>query len=445
MPTSQPATETAKGEPSKPFFIEMITRDITLADCIMDLLDNCLDGINNWSKRKERSLPKHQRYKKFCVSIEYSAEHFKIKDNCGGIPIDVAKKYAFRFGRPDEAPEDTAHLLGLYGIGMKRAMFKMGKTIHILSSTGSESFELNLDVEAWRTKTLWDFMLTNVAHDRALVKMGTTLQVNDLHEPIGVDFAKPNFTNALRRSIARVYAYILQQGLKVSVNGEEVKSKMPTLKEGGEFVPFKVKQKIDGVDTEIVAGLSSSPPEDDSADKNYPEAEIYGWYVVCNDRVVITADKTSVTVWGRDQLPAWHNQYYGFVGVVRFDADNPRLLPWKTTKSGVETENPVYQKSLAIMKDVTQRYIEYTNRRKPEIGQAKKLEMAARDRPITQVKGDLALRLPRIPGKPMLRICYDKPVKEIEGVAKALRMKRVSAKEVGIRTFDYFRDREVEK
>ena len=34
----------ADAMPTKDFFVRMITRDISLEDCILDLIDNCLDG-----------------------------------------------------------------------------------------------------------------------------------------------------------------------------------------------------------------------------------------------------------------------------------------------------------------------------------------------------------------------------------------------------------------
>ena len=36
---------TVKAIPSKKFFVSMLTRDIELKDAILDLLDNCVDGI----------------------------------------------------------------------------------------------------------------------------------------------------------------------------------------------------------------------------------------------------------------------------------------------------------------------------------------------------------------------------------------------------------------
>lgn len=41
---TKPSTDTAQASPTKQFFVSMLTRDISLADAILDLLDNCLDG-----------------------------------------------------------------------------------------------------------------------------------------------------------------------------------------------------------------------------------------------------------------------------------------------------------------------------------------------------------------------------------------------------------------
>lgn len=38
-------TVTVDSSPTKEFFVEMLTRDIDLTDAILDLLDNCLDGV----------------------------------------------------------------------------------------------------------------------------------------------------------------------------------------------------------------------------------------------------------------------------------------------------------------------------------------------------------------------------------------------------------------
>ena len=88
---------TARASPTKDFFVRMLTRDIELGDAMLDLLDNCLDGILRTAS-VERS--DQRPYEGFKATLSLSPEGFVIEDNCGGIPITVAQKYAFAMGRP---------------------------------------------------------------------------------------------------------------------------------------------------------------------------------------------------------------------------------------------------------------------------------------------------------------------------------------------------------
>ena len=96
---------------------------------------------------------------------------------------------------------------------------------------------------------------------------------------------------------------------------------------------------------------------------------------MCNDRVVLAANKTDVTVWGNAKFTTWHPQYNGFMGIVSFTSiTDASLLPWTTTKRNIETENPVYRRALSKMKAATTSYTTYTARRKNNIEQAKVFE-----------------------------------------------------------------------
>ena len=53
------------------------------------------------------------------------------------------------------------------------------------------------------------------------------------------------------------------------------------------------------------------------------------------------------------------------------------------------------------------------------------------------------LVLPKINKPEVRRICFDKPVAEIEAVGRALGINVKSLKQVGIAAFDYVRDRDV--
>lgn len=171
--------EKASAEPTKEFFVNMITKDIQLDACILDLLDNCLDGAN--AQLTNRGSETDRRYEGYWAEITISEDEFKIADNCGGISVDEAINYAFRFGRRPDAPSEADYSIGLYGIGMKRAMFKMGKTIDIESSTAEEAFNVSIDVDMWLARPEWDF---DLEREDVYETAGTTIEINDLHDEV---------------------------------------------------------------------------------------------------------------------------------------------------------------------------------------------------------------------------------------------------------------------
>ena len=429
-----------KGSPSKAFFVDMITRDIALGDAILDLLDNAVDGV----KRAAGAVPPD--FAPHFAHVTFSPGEFKISDNCGGIPIDIAREYAFRFGKPEDViAEPTPHSIGLYGIGMKRALFKMGRNIDVRSSTGHESFTVSIAVDKWRQQPddNWDFPLSNVVTEGTAEPAGTRITVTNLYDGIAREFETPSFKNSLIRSIQRDYAFILKKGFNVTVNDGAIAGKILTFRLGEDVAPLSLEYADDGVQVQIVAGLAAQPPEDDSPQQRYPEQDLYGWYLVCNERVVVTADRTVLTGWGVDTVPAWHPQFYGFMGIVRFESDDPRLLPWRTTKRDVDASSGVYKRALVRMREVTKEFIEYTNRRKSELRHARETETAAKSVDVSQVPSRERLVLPTIKKPYLRRICFDKPAAEIEAVGRALGINVTSLKQVGIAAFDYVRDREV--
>ncbi len=444
----------AKGDPSKGLFIQMLTRDISLADCIIDLLDNSVDGIRAFYHRKGSKIPAMEAYKGYQVNVTFDGTHFTIEDNCGGIPVDVAVNYAFCFGRRDDDNRElaTSGAIGLYGIGMKRSMFKMGRVIDLLSSTGKESFRLPLNVEEWRKqkepddpdRDLWDFTLQDVERTATDVPKGTSLTIKDLYTDIAAEFRTPGFKNQLILTLRRQYAFIIQNGLLLKINGQLVTPIMPTFRIGKDIAPMRIQQTSGNVTFEVVAGMSSPPPEDASATSSYPDAEIYGWYVICNDRVIVSADKTSLTTWGPPPLPAWHNQYNGFLGLLRFTSEDPRLLPWTTTKRSVDVSSNVYKQALIPARLAARQFVDYTNRRKGDVRRLKKLELATTSESLTTVPPQERMQLPKPTAKKTVRIQYDAPKEVVQAVAKALGLDRVSASQVGIKTFEYFVDREIE-
>ena len=99
--------------PVKWFFVSMLTRDIKLEEAILDLLDNCVDGILR-SRGRNGAKP----YEGFKADIEFKTDSFSISDNCGGIPWSLSRICIQNSGYFSR----YARVCWRVGIGMKRAI-----------------------------------------------------------------------------------------------------------------------------------------------------------------------------------------------------------------------------------------------------------------------------------------------------------------------------------
>ena len=204
----------AQASPTKQFFVSMLTRDISLDDAILDLLDNCLDGAMRVADGDKVTYSRH------FVKIKLAKDLFLIEDNCGGIPRDIAIKYAFKIGREfDDDRDSDTETIGMYGVGMKRAIFKMGRDALVRTRYGDDTFEVPI-TSKWLEAKNWDPLPINepMEASEALSQPGTTILVRDLYEGVARHFENEAFENKVRTAIAEHFTMFLQWGLEVKLN-----------------------------------------------------------------------------------------------------------------------------------------------------------------------------------------------------------------------------------
>ncbi|WP_103256925.1 ATP-binding protein [Tabrizicola aquatica] len=437
----------ADANPTKAFFVRMITRDITLEDCIFDLIDNSIDGAWELAGGQPMSLDDNTDLSPYRISINVQNDGFLIQDNCGGITLDDAADYAFTFGRKDTA-ETENFSIGVYGIGMKRAVFKIGSDITIHSTFIDEgkpsSFCVPIKVDEWLTSKSedWDFDI-EAAPD--LPSAGVKIQISNLTEVALRSFESPRFIQNLRRSISRDYALHLHRGLAIEVQGKPVSGWAIELRQGGDFLPmratFTEQIQDEDVHVELLAGMAAAPPDSSEPSDDFDDAlNRSGWYVVCNGRIVLAADKTSVTGWGTEGWPQWHPQYSGFMGLIVFASRRADLLPLTTTKRSVDETSAVYRQFRPKMRDATKEWISYTNARKQVRVEAVKREEFTKSVPIFEIVPRAEVALPRIaptPKIPEANVLYSVPKARMLKLASALGNINMAYKDVGIQSFEY--------
>ncbi len=359
--------------PSKSFFVSTLTRDIELNDAILDLLDNCVDGILRRSK-KYPVTNNQKPYEGYWAKIKISKASFSIEDNCGGISKEVAEKSAFRLGRINSEADKDIPTVGMYGIGMKRAIFKMGKTAMVFSRHEEDSYVVQIPKEWLSNDDNWLLSLDMV--DRALEFDGTSVIVEDLYENISKQFDGRKFIDDLLKDIANFFAIFIDKGFSVFLNDVEVKPADFRLLLAHDFEsntqiqPCAYQANIDGVSVKFVVGFYRELPKiieteaTEAEEQEIPtrKSDNAGWTVICNDRVVVYRDKTRLTGWGVRDVPKFHTQFIAISGVVYFHTNESSKLPLTSTKRNLDTSSAIYGIVLERMMDGLKQFTNFTNR-----------------------------------------------------------------------------------
>lgn len=436
--------------PTKSFFVKMITRDISLEDCILDLIDNSVDGAWRSEGSRPMGLAQGVDLSKYAINISASADYFCIEDNCGGMSLDDAVEHAFSFGRKDDEEQDD-YSIGVYGIGMKRAVFKLGNDIRVRSTyldekDGKQSFAVPINVGTWLSNDAppWDF---DIEPDTELDSPGVKIEVRQLTGPTVNSFSSPAVLQNLGRIISRDYTLHINRGLSISLNGKKLEAWPIQLLQSADFAPMRIEYgetvEEGDVTVEVFGGMAAPPPESSEPDAEDDGEKRFGWYVVCNGRIVLAADRTSISGWGTDEWPQWHRQYSGFVGIILFTAANAAALPLTTTKRSVDTSSEIYRRARPKMREVTRKWIDYTNARKQALDDAKRIEAVAQPVSIYAVAKQESVKLPVLVAKPterMATVSYSVPLKRLKTLAQELGSITMSQRDVGIKSFEYTYD-----
>lgn len=447
--------------PEKRFFISMLVKDIELIPAILDLVDNSIDGAKRIRPRKKAA----GRFSGLYVRLDLDPKRFYIEDNCGGIEASHAREYAFRFGRA-KGVHETAGEVGQFGVGMKRALFKLGSEFWIESTAAHSSFILPVDVDEWAKDRSpeWSFEFQDVDErtEHPKEECGTKIEVSALHPSVASDFENDAFLSRLRAALELRHQEALQDGIELTLGGVTLKPIVPSLRSSEDFRPVHIDREIRAnggkVRMALFAGVEGGATvvevgDDDGEGQSFKQPSRAGWYLFCNDRLLLAADQSPLTGWGT-AAAAYHPQYRLFRGYVYLTAADSSLLPWNTMKTGVDEDSAVFRKVQSEMFEALRMVQAVVNRAKNE-----RQDRDPDDRPVLaamQSAPSVTLReVPESetfavpPDPPRVRrrassakkIAYSVEVSEFERVAAELDTS--SAADVGRLTFQYYLEQEV--
>ena len=434
-----------KVEPTKELFVYILTRDIAHQAAIIELLDNCIDGA-------KRVAPDPSDLSDFWVKIEFGSDKFSIRDNCGGIPLEVARDYAFRFGRA-EGMERIPGSIGQFGVGMKRALFSFGRKYVVESVTDEDWFRLEVDLGKWMAdKESWDFDLGHYGENDGSKETGTRIEVTDLIDDAASQFSLEHFRTRVENEIRQKHGFFIAQGLAVRVCGSAIPSHQWQLIADDQFKPEYREKTYNGSDApvkmRIYAGVGRSNPSD------------AGWYVICNGRLVLGSDKSEKTGWGWESAemdaasgtPRYHNQFARFRGYVLFDCDDAGRLPWNTTKTDIDPDDAIWLDARETMAGVMRPVIDFLNLvdSESDLPEAERqlttALQAAQTKAIAEVRSQQKFSYPKSPRQPRpkaVNIHFRKERERVNALQAA--MGTISARDTGDAAFEEAYKRYVEE
>lgn len=427
--------------PTKRLFIDILTRDVNVKDCIFDLIDNSVDIYIQKEVSERRK-----------IELKISRDEFVIHDNCGGIEYNFLKDHVFRFGV--ETLKRDKPILGIYGIGLKRALLKIGKEIEIETDDGVKYCKVLWSIDKWVKHKKWTIPFEKITDSKlgAAQKPYTKILIKNLYPHIQKKFDLESFIKTIEEFIHITYTYFISKHIDFYLNDKGIEPYEIKVRYDEKYKPTKQQKSIEDINVEVICFLDPAPG------RTKKELGKRGWNVFCNKRLILVDDTTSITGWTgkKGELPKYHPIYNEFRGIVFIHSNDPSKLPINTAKNNFNTETSIYYEILNLMIKAARPLISYISKKyekeKSELDEIEeKMEGAEAEETkeedaefvsVDEIKDGAVFQAPskRGPQIKMANITYKKPEKIVKKVKKHFDVR--SNKEVGEKTFEYFVDLE---
>jgi len=347
------------------FFAETMTTDVELIDALFDLIDNSIDAARNIIIANSNyhtdpyGLPSD--YSGYKIKLTFSKDKISISDNCQGIESEVIENRAFYTGRTSNHRFGIGH----YGLGLKRALLKTGKTFSLESDNG-----INLYVAKFSHDVLSGDKEKSLKAQKypSNNTLGTLFSAHDLKADVINQITSEEWFENSKRHLSIRYSIFLKKGLSIILESNcfskatevEIRSELPNMRVDGPLSDFSYELQ----QNEITAGVSAFfnvgvhhkykfPGEyAHSLASNKAITEEFGIYFICNDRVIVSHSfekKYGFTT-------SFHSEYNGFLCYVRMVSEDPALLPWNTAKTEIKVHNPLFAEILKPIESLASTY-----------------------------------------------------------------------------------------
>lgn len=340
------------------FIYDILAADISISDALLDLIDNSIDACRRDIQRKNggklEELP--ESYENYEIELKLGIDQVQIKDNCHGIDEHILSRKAFSVGVKDI--QDFS--IGIYGVGLPRAFWKLGKSLNLLTDNSKNIYNLSVNASELIGETV---KKVTASKNLSSGRRSNVLTISHLHQAVSETFADKQWKNNFRKRVSRVFGLCIKKGLSIEIDGIKIPKFGPDVRTDSvakKLYTKDIKTTSNGVKVKIEAGVHENyiipqidPNNPNALSNNKQITQDFGWYVVCNDRIVLVADHSIKVGW---TTAKWHTEYNGFVGWVYFESKDASLLPWDTKKTDISLDKISQREIAPLLKIISDNF-----------------------------------------------------------------------------------------
>jgi len=338
--TKKRVLKTVDGTPKKRFFLSIIS-DYNLRTGLCELVDNAIDL---WTISGRKSGLHVE------VSLNSDRQVISVSDNAGGVAEDQIDLLI----APGASRNDIGEaLIGIFGVGGKRAGVALGELVEIRTRHGSgKSIQIDLTKD-WIEAPEWDLDIFEVPE----LKSGTTtVEISKVRQ--GFDDQE---IAEIETHLGETYSWFEDRGCTISLNGSPV---LPLTFANWAYprdlAPRRAQFQIEPVqgeylDVTITGGLIT--------DRD-PEAENYGVYIYCNHRLIVKELKAREVGYNIPSEAGVPHPDASLCRVILEYNGPASLMPWNSSKSGLNYSHPAFAQIRQRVIDFTSYYSKVSRRTK---------------------------------------------------------------------------------
>lgn len=331
---------TIDGTPKKRMFLSIIS-DYDLKTGLCELVDNALDFWMSNGRNNPLNIS---------IILDHDRQFIQVRDNAGGVREDQIELLIAPGASRNEAGDA---LIGVFGVGGKRAGIALGELVEIQTRHGNgKSIQIDLTND-WIESPSWDLDIYEVPE---IDPKSTIVNITKIRQGFNEEDVQH-----FEQHASETYSWFINQGCVIELNGTPLSpATFDAWAYPPDFPPQQTKfQIVPGngkiLDVTLTGGLILD---------RKPESENYGVYFYCNHRLILKNLKV------RDV------GYFvsGEAGVPHPDASLCRVLvefhgpaevmPWNSSKSGINFSHPAFMAIRHRVIDFTRYYSTLSRRLK---------------------------------------------------------------------------------